>query len=156
METKTGQSSPQPGSVFMAVSAFYQPMFIADDSMGKYDYAQFIKDTVKFYCTDRKYLPDYWLFRCDLPDRNMIPNLASFDNDDYPRLIGEMMSKQGLWPTDVLRLRDAAFCLEHGIDPLSDAGRHHNLTNNPDYTAQASRYGTGIHVICAGETIFPT
>lgn len=43
----------------MTVSAFYQPMFIADDSMGKYDFAQFIKDTVKFYCTDRKYLPDY-------------------------------------------------------------------------------------------------
>ena len=50
----------------------------------------------------------------------MIPDLATFENEGYPQRIGEMMGKQDLGPTEVLRLRDAAFCLEHGIDPLSD------------------------------------
>lgn len=86
----------------------------------------------------------------------MIPDLATFENEGYHQRIGEMMGKQDLGPTEVLRLRDAAFCLEHGIDPLSDVGRHHNLIHNPDYIAEAPRYGTGLHVICAGEAVFPT
>lgn len=156
MNEKRATSSIQPGSVFMTVNAYYQPMYFTDDNNGKYDFAHFLKDTVKFYCTYQKHLPDYWLFRCDLPDKTQIPDLYTFDKEDYPRRIMKNMIQHGLGPTAVLRLRDAAFCIEHGIDPLSEEGRHHTLIHNPDYVAKASRYGTGLHVIRAGEAVFPT
>lgn len=155
MKEKTANDSPQPGSVYMTVNAFYQPVFLAE-GVGNYDFAEFVRDNVKHFCTDEKYLPDHWLFRCDLPDKTMIPTISTFDNDDYPRLIGAIMSQQGTGPAEIVRLRDAAFCLAHGIDPLSDAGRHHALIHNPDYIAEAPRYGTGLHVICAGKAVFPT
>lgn len=155
METKAKPDDTQPGSLYMTLNPFYQPMFIADDT-ARYGFGEFIRDNVTFYCTDRKYLPDYWLFRCDLPDKNLIPPMERSDMDGYPEKIAGIMRKRGLGPADAVRLRDAAFCIEHGIDPLSEAGRHRALLDNPDYTAHADRYGTGIHVIRSGEAIFPT
>ena len=141
----------------MMVDALYQPVFMATNSyMPNYDFGEFVFDGWNNYGFQKKHLPDHWLFRCDLPDKKMIQTLGTFNNKDYPRRIGEIMGKQDLGPIEVLRLRDVAFCYEHGIDPLSDVGRHHNLIHNQDYLAEASRYGTGLHVICAGEAVFPT
>ena len=140
----------------MMVDALYQPVFMATNNyMANYDFGEFVFDGWNNYGFQKKHLPDHWLFRCDLPDETMIQATGPF-NDLYPRSIAKTMNKLGLGPTEVLRFRDAAFCYEHGIDPLADVGRHHNLIHNPDYIAEAPRYGTGLHVICAGQAIFPT
>lgn len=93
---------------------------------------------------------------CEVPDKTLIPTIRTYDAADYPERMAGIMLENGLAPTAMVRLRDAAFCLANGLDPLSTQGSHSALILNPDYNAQADRYGTGVHVIRAGYAAFPT
>ena len=65
-------------------------------------------------------VPDNWLFRYDFPDAGKLPrelrrpvNELSFDT------ICHATARQGIRPTRIVTLRDARYCQQKGIDPLS-------------------------------------
>ena len=65
-------------------------------------------------------------------------------------------AKENIQPVNVMRLRDAAFCIEHRIPLFTEEAEHRALRNNEEYNRLADRYGTDRFVIRGGQAIFPT
>ena len=66
------------------------------------------------------------------------------------------LEREKIYPSGVVRLRDAAFCEERGIRQLSASAAHTALAENEDYQRLAHRFGTDGHVIRNGLAVFPT
>lgn len=78
------------------------------------------------------------------------------DNTDYLQRLCPVLKQGKIHPSDVVRLRDAAFCCERGITPLSASAAHSALAENEDYKRLAHRFGMDDHVIRSGLAAFPT
>lgn len=80
-------------------------------------------------------VPDNWLFRYDFPDAGKLPrelrrpvNELSFDT------VCHATARQGIRPTGIVTLRDARYCQQEGIDPLSfDAETKTRIGFRPEY-----------------------
>ena len=80
-------------------------------------------------------VPDNWLFRYDFPDAGKLPrelrrpvNELSFDT------ICHATARQGIRPTRIVTLREASYCQQEGIDPLSfDAETKTRIGFRPEY-----------------------
>lgn len=96
------------------------------------------------------------MFRFDFKDRNLIPPILGTDNADYPERLCPVLEREKIYPSGVVRLRDAAFCEERGIVQLSSAAEHTALLENEDYKRLAHRFGMDGNVIRNGLAAFPT
>ena len=86
----------------------------------------------------------------------MIPTILGTDNRDYLERLTPVLEREKIYPSGVVRLRDAAFCEERGIRQLSASAAHTALAENEDYQRLAHRFGTDGHVIRNGLAVFPT
>ena len=93
------------------------------------------------------------MFRYDFKNRNLIPPIKD-DNADYLLRLGPVLAKENIQPVNVMRLRDAAFCIEHRIPLFTEEAEHRALRNNEEYNRLADRYGTDRFVIRGGQAIF--
>ena len=96
------------------------------------------------------------MFRFDFRDKSMIPTILGTDNRDYLERLTPVLEREKIYPSGVVRLRDAAFCEERGIRQLSASAAHTALAENEDYQRLAHRFGTDGHVIRNGLAVFPT
>lgn len=96
------------------------------------------------------------MFRFDFRDRSKIPEIVATDNADYLQRLCPVLKQEKIHPAGVIRLRDAAFCCERGIEPLSASATHSVLAENEDYLRLAHRFGMDGHVIRNGLAAFPT
>lgn len=96
------------------------------------------------------------MFRFDFKDKSKIPEIVATDNADYLQRLCPVLKQEKIHPSGVVRLRDATFCEERGIAPLSASAAHSALTENEDYKRLAYRYGMDGHVIRGGLAAFPT
>ena len=96
------------------------------------------------------------MFRFDFRDKSMIPPILGTDNRDYLERLTPVLEREKIYPSGVVRLRDAAFCEERGIRQLSASAAHTALAENEDYQRLAHRFGTDGHVIRNGLAVFPT
>ena len=96
------------------------------------------------------------MFRFDFKDRNLIPPILGTDNADYLERLCPVLEREKIYPSGVVRLRDAAFCEERGIVQLSSAAEHTALLENEDYKRLAHRFGMDGNVIRNGLAAFPT
>lgn len=134
----------------------YRPVGYRADIGGDDRFREFMSDMARKYGRER-FIPDYWLFRFDHPDKALRRRLTDFGaGDRYRRRLSEVLHRQGVTPAHTVRFRDAVFCLSNGIDPISEPGCHEALLHNPLYRQQETRYGTGLHVIRSGQAMFPT
>lgn len=140
----------------LTLDPMYRRVSYQADVGGRERFLDFIRDRVEGIKHER-FIPDHWMFRFDNPDRELRGKIYhDTDGQDYIKQLSDELHRQGVMPTDCVRLRDAAFCLEHGIDPLSEEGRHDALLRNPTFQQEAERYGSGVHVIRNGLALFPT
>lgn len=142
--------------VCLMLDAMYRRVSYQADIGGREMFLDFIRERVAGI-KDERFIPDHWMFRFDYPNgelRGKIYDEAIGEN--YIEQLLDELHRQGVMPNDSVRLRDAAFCLEHGIDPLSEEGRHEALQRNPAYRQEAERYGSGVNVIRNGLPPFPT
>ena len=63
------------------------------------------------------------MFRYDFKNRNLIPPIKD-DNADYLLRLGPVLAKENIQPVNVMRLRDAAFCIEHRIPLFTEEAEH--------------------------------
>lgn len=96
------------------------------------------------------------MFRFDFRDKSKIPEIRATDNADYLQRLCPVLKQEKIHPSGIVRLRDAAFCCERGIAPLSVSAAHSALTENEDYNRLAYRFGMDGHVIRNGLAAFPT
>lgn len=96
------------------------------------------------------------MFRFDFRDKSKVPEIVATDNADYLQRLYPVLKQEKIQPTDVVRLRDAAFCEERGISPLSSSAAHSALAENEDYLRLAHRFGMDGNVIRNGLAAFPT
>ncbi|MBS4962877.1 MAG: hypothetical protein KH019_06890 [Phocaeicola dorei] len=82
------------------------------------------------------------MFRFDFRDKSMIPTILGTDNRDYLERLTPVLEREKIYPSGVVRLRDAAFCEERGIRQLSASAAHTALAENEDYQRLAHRFGT--------------
>ena len=76
------------------------------------------------------------MFRYDFKNRNLIPPIKD-DNADYLLRLGPVLAKENIQPVNVMRLRDAAFCIEHRIPLFTEEAEHRALRNNEEYNRLA-------------------
>lgn len=95
------------------------------------------------------------MFRYDFKNRSLIPSIKD-DNADYLLRLSPVLARENIQPVNVMRLRDAAFCIEHRIPLFTEEAEHRVLRNNEEYNRLADRYGTDRFVIRGGQAIFPT
>ena len=62
----------------------------------------------------------------------MIPPILGTDNTDYLERLCPVLVRERIHPSGVVRLRDAAFCEERGIEHLSSSAEHTALLENGD------------------------
>lgn len=96
------------------------------------------------------------MFRFDFRDKSKIPEIRATDYADYLQRLCPVLKQEKIHPSGIVRLRDAAFCCERGIAPLSVSAAHSALTENEDYNRLAYRFGMDGHVIRNGLAAFPT
>ena len=70
------------------------------------------------------------MFRFDFRDKSMIPPILGTDNSDYLERLTPVLEREKIYPSGVVRLRDAAFCEERGIRQLSASAAHTALAEN--------------------------
>ena len=86
----------------------------------------------------------------------MIPPILGTDNTDYLERPCPVLVRERIHPSGVVRLRDAAFCEERGIEHLSSSAEHTALLENEDYRRLGHRFGMDGDVIRSGLAAFPT
>lgn len=96
------------------------------------------------------------MFRFDFKDKSLIPPIFGTDNADYLERLCPVLERENIYPSGVVRLRDAAFCEERGIVHLSLSAEHTALLENEDYRRLRHRFGMGGDVIRSGLAAFPT
>ena len=96
------------------------------------------------------------MFRFDFKDKGMIPPILGTDNADYLERLCPVLEREKIHPSGVVRLRDAAFCEERGIEQLSSSAEHTALLENEDYKRLGHRFGMDGDVIRNGLAAFPT
>lgn len=96
------------------------------------------------------------MFRFDFKDKGMIPPILSTNNADYLERLCPVLEREKIHPSGVVRLRDAAFCEERGIEQLSSLAEHTALLENEDYKRLGHRFGMDGDVIRNGLAAFPT
>ena len=96
------------------------------------------------------------MFRFDFKDKGMIPPILGTDNTDYLERLCPVLERERIHPSGVVRLRDAAFCEERGIEHLSSSAEHTALLENDDYKRLGHRFGMDGDVIRSGLAAFPT
>ena len=104
--------SVNPGSKIDLLQTLKRP---EDDNLFRSLIAKCLLDGSK-----QEKVPDNWLFRYDFPDAGKLPrelrrpvNELSFDT------VCHATARQGIRPTRIVTLRDALYCQQEGIDPLS-------------------------------------
>ena len=60
-------------------------------------------------------------------DRSQIPHINDLNNTQYLAKLLDITELLGMWPTHVVRLRDAVFCEQHEIDIHSPQASHDHL-----------------------------
>lgn len=80
------------------------------------------------------------MFRFDFKDKGMIPPILGTDNTDYLERLCPVLVRERIHPSGVVRLRDAAFCEERGIEHLSSSAEHTALLENEDYRRLGRKY----------------
>lgn len=90
------------------------------------------------------------MFRFDFKDKGMIPPILGTDNTDYLERLCPVLERERIHPSGVVRLRDAAFCEERGIEHLSSSAEHTALLENEDYRRLGHRFGMDGDVIRSG------
>ena len=83
------------------------------------------------------------MFRFDFKDKGMIPPILSTNNADYLERLCPVLEREKIHPSGVVRLRDAAFCEERGIEQLSSLAEHTALLENEDYKRLGHRFRDG-------------
>ncbi len=152
------KNTPQPGSIFITLDAFGNLKDSAESLDKRHPFGDYIRSTVARLLEDEP-IPDHWMFRMDFPDRKTCLLFSPPLNPKFrkhPMHMIDRAFRAGASVSAAVRLRDAAFCLTHGIDPLSEQGKPYSLQNHPDYIAGADRYGAGIHCIRSGQAVFPS
>jgi len=96
------------------------------------------------------------MFSFDFKDKGMIPPILGTDNADYLERLCPVLEREKIHPSGVVRLRDAAFCEERGIEQLSSSAKHTALLENEDYRRLGHRFGMDGDVIRNGLAAFPT
>lgn len=96
------------------------------------------------------------MFRFDFKDKGMIPPILGTNNADYLERLCPVLEREKIHPSGVVRLRDAAFCEERGIEQLSSSAKHTALLENEDYKRLGHRFGMDGDVIRNGLAAFPT
>ena len=96
------------------------------------------------------------MFRFDFKDKSLIPPIFGTDNADYLERLCPVLERENIYPSGVVRLRDAAFCEERGIVHLSLSAEHTALLENEDYRRLRHRFGMDGDVIRSGLAAFPT
>lgn len=65
-------------------------------------------------------VPDNWLFRYDFPDKGKLPPELSNPTKELPfDTVSRAATAQDIRPTRIVTLREAHYCTQEGIDPLS-------------------------------------
>ena len=90
------------------------------------------------------------MFHFDFRDKSMIPTILGTDNRDYLERLTPVLEREKIYPSGVVRLRDAAFCEERGIAHLSSSAEHTALLENEDYKRLGHRFGMDGDVIRSG------
>lgn len=96
------------------------------------------------------------MFCFDFKDKSLIPPIFGTDNADYLERLCPVLERENIYPSGVVRLRDAAFCEERGIVHLSLSAEHTALLENEDYRRLRHRFGMNGDVIRSGLAAFPT
>lgn len=95
------------------------------------------------------------MFHFDFRDKSMIPTILGTDNRDYLERLTPVLEREKIYPSGVVRLRDAAFCEERGIAHLSSSAEHTALLENEDYKRLGHRFGMDGDVIRSGWRLSP-
>lgn len=86
----------------------------------------------------------------------MIPPILGTNNADYLERLCPILEREKIHPSGVVRLRNAAFCEERGIEQPSSLAEHTALLENEDYKRLEHRFGMDGNVIRNGLAAFPT
>lgn len=145
----------KPATVFVCVSpqAVTQAVQVVRHRCGEDDFRQFIYSRLDETRPEADFISDDWVFRYDIPDAGLLPPLDSeADQSAYFRDLRAIARQEGIVPSDIVTLRDAFFCRERGIDPLSPEGRHSEIRESPGYVVS----GTDFKIYSSQIGRFPT
>lgn len=113
-----------PGCLCMTLTPDHQIVRLKiEDTGGFYLYA----DEDKYDCLHRETVPDYWEIGYRFEDRSQIPHINDLNSTQYLAKLLDITESLGIWPTHVVRLRDAVFCEQHEIDIHSPQASHDHL-----------------------------
>lgn len=131
--------TPTPASVYLIINPEQKVEYLRLFDCGWL--FSFIEQEVSAYrlCKDRD-IPDNWLMEYRFKDQSLIPPFSNTDNGDYLSRLLPVTNSLGIWPSNVVRLRDAVFCHKMHIEPLSDQGSHDVLLNHPHFTSSSNYY----------------
>ena len=131
--------TPTPASVYLIINPDQKVEYLRLFDCGWL--FSFIEQEVSAYrlCKDRD-IPDNWLMEYRFKDQSLIPPFSNTDNGDYLSRLLPVTNSLGIWPSNVVRLRDAVFCHKMHIEPLSEQGSHDVLLNHPHFTSSSNYY----------------
>lgn len=144
--------TPTPASVYLIINPDQKVEYLRLFDCGWL--FSFIEQEVSAYrlCKDRD-IPDNWLMEYRFKDQSLIPPFSNTDNGDYLSRLLPVTNSLGIWPSNVVRLRDAVFCHKMHIEPLSEQGSHDVLLNHPHFTSSSNYYDDKL--VKEGITSFP-
>lgn len=113
-----------PGCLCMTLTPDHQLVRLRiEDTNSFYTYV----DEDKYACLHMPTVPDYWEIGYRFEDRSQIPHINDLNNTQYLAKLLDITELLGMWPTHVVRLRDAVFCEQHEIDIHSPQASHDHL-----------------------------
>lgn len=99
-----------------------------------YGFREYISDAVRSALGEGNiHLAYYSLYHFRLTDNSLVPPFwTQRDNNDFYSRLNQVVSQQGIEPEKV-KLKDAVYCLNKGIDPLAPENSSFMLEKREDY-----------------------
>lgn len=130
-------------AVHVMVSPELKTTYVVQCPAGMERFKMFIDECIADAGSDFLRMPDNMLFRY-VADVGKIPKIDSKDNADYFKRLLAVTEPLDIHPSHIVPLRDAAYCVQHGIPLLSPDSEHRFVYPAREREMrQADRHDTG-------------
>lgn len=130
-------------AIHVMVSPELKTTYVVQCLGGMERFRMFIDECLADAGSDLLKTPDSMLFRYVM-DAEKVPGIDSQDNADYFKRLLAVTEPLDIHPTHIVPLREAAYCVEKGIPPLSPDSAHRFVCPAMEReTLQADKYNIG-------------
>lgn len=133
----------QPGVLFVVLDNDSRPIISRAETPLHPDITKNYTGEIHGYYSNKSIIPDLSIEAHYFDRFKDIPTVKLFDGVDYKTRIEPVLNEKS-YGSEKVNLRDAAYCYENGIEPLSKEGRPEELIKNDAYRDFLTRNEKGL------------